>query len=1019
MTTKRSFPPRLVTLAAIMVLTSLGLSLGSAAARDNRPAAKFLNAPLSFEPNQGQAASPVQFLSRGSGYALYLAPGQIVLKLARQSPASADTLRMSLAGANFKAPAVGVARQTGVVSYFFGNDPKQWRTGIPTYGKVDYAGVYPGVDLVFYGNQRELEYDFVVAPGADPGRIAWRIDGARASVDAKGDLTLSTYNGLATFRKPVVYQMLGDKKANVEGAFVVAGDQVAFRLGSYDHSKPLVIDPVLSYVTYLAGSAADYIGQYTAPLVNSTSQGLAVDAAGSVYVTGRTFSSDFPTKNAYQGVHNKGGNPSAFVTKFSPDGSSLVYSTYLGGSSWDYADAIAVDSSGSAYVTGNTNSNDFPTTPGAYQTLCSPSPSTPPGTVTRATCSTTQSSAFVTKLNPAGTGLVYSTFLGGFGGSEGTAIAVDSAGRAYIAGNENAPCNLSYSFPACFPTTAGATIATSNANNATQWAFAAVFDPAGVHLLYSTLFGDLNGLKGSATASSGGTMATGTAVDSNGYFYMIGDTKAGKLPTTLGAFQSSSAPLDYSGSNVTAFRGFVAKFNPLASASAGSLAACTYLGGKTGNTSDYLNGITIDSSGNIYVDGYTNSTDFPVTSGAFNTVCAQAGSCDVGHVTKFNPSLTSVVWSTYIGGSRQDGSDDMVFTGPIQLDGKNNVYITGIAGPRFPLLNPVEPSPSGSGGNAGLVVLELDPTGSNLLFSTPIGSGRLDSMTAGGLAVNSAGVIYVAGNDIGANLITTPGAFETTNPSPVPTCCYHGFVAKIVPTTAPQITVTDTGVAVYNAATFQAGGIAPNEFITLKGTGLGPATGASGLAAQLGGSSVSIAGTAAFLTYAQDGQINVLAPFQVSGLANTTIQVTYNGQPGNTVTVPVVPSSPGIFTQSYGPGQAWIANQDGTFNSASNPAPRGTYVAFWVTGQGLVNTTLADGTQPTGPPFPSPLLPVSVSLGGSAVPASNLVFDGLVYSGEVQINVLIPANAPTGSAVPLVVTIGGASSRSDATIAIQ
>ena len=1014
MTTPRSFRSRVLPLAAIMVLAALGWPLGSAAPRDNRRAAKFLNAPLSFEPNQGQAAAPVQFISRGSGYALFLAPGQIVLNLARRDLASADTLRMSLVGANSKAPAVGMARQTGVVSYFFGNDPNEWRTGIPTYGKVDYAGVYPGVDLVFYGNQRELEYDFVAAPGADPGRIAWRIAGARASVDARGDLTLSAPGGPAIFRKPVVYQMLGGRQASVEGAFVVAGDQVGFRLGRYDHSKALVIDPVLSYVTYLAGSAADYIGQYTAPLVNSTSQGLAIDAAGSAYVTGRTLSTDFPTKNAYQGPPAKGG-PSAFVTKFSPDGSSLIYSTYLGGSNWDYADAIAVDSNGSAYITGNTQSNDFPVTNGAYQTLCSPSPSTPPGTVTRATCSS-QSSAFVTKLNPAGTGLVYSTFLSGFGSSEGTAIAVDSSFRAYIVGTENAPCNLSYTFPACFPTTAGATIGTSAAQNGT-WAFAAVFDPTGANLLYSTLFGDLNGLKGSSTTSFGFVSATGTAVDSNGYFYMIGDTKAGKLPTTLGAFQSSSAPLDYSGSNVQAFRGFVAKFNPLASGA--SLAACTYLGGKTGNTSDYLNGIAVDSSGNIYVVGYTNSTDFPVTSGAFNTVCAQAGSCDVGHVTKFNPSLTSVIWSTYIGGSRQDGGDDMVFTGPIQLDGKNNVYIAGVAGPQFPLLNPVEPSPSGSGGNAGLVVVELDPTGSNLLFSSPIGSSRLDSMTAGGLAVNSAGVIYVAGNDIGANLITTPGAFQTTNPSPVPTCCYHGFVAKIAPTTAPQITVTGTGADVYNAATFQAGAIAPNEFIALKGTGLGPVTGVSGLATQLGGSSVSIGGTAAFLTYAQDGQVNALVPFRVSGLANTTIQVQYNGQPGNAVTVPVGPSSPGLFTQYYGPGQVWMVNQDETFNSASNPAPRGSYVAFWATGQGLVNTTLGDGIQPTGPPFPSPLLPVSVSLGGSAVPASNVVFNGLVYTGEVQINVQIPANAPTGSAVPLVVTIGGASSQTDATIAIQ
>ena len=542
----------------------------------NRPAAKRLSVPLSFEPNQGQADSRVQFLSRGSGYALFLASGEVVLNLERQPPApaaatgqapetaSVETLRMSLIGANAKANAVGLAPQPGVVSYFIGNDPKNWRAGIPTYGKVNYAQIYPGVDLVFYGNQRQLEYDFVVAPGADPSRIAWRIDGARASVDRKGDLVLRAAAGAEVFDKLLVYQMEGAKKVPVNGAFAVAGREVRFRLGSYDRSKELVIDPVLSYATYLAGSSADYIANTTGPGYGQGSlQGVAVDSSGSVYVTGYTTSANFPTKNAYQGAQAKGSAPSVFVTKFSPDGSSLVYSTYLRGSGWDYGYAIAVDSSGSAYVTGDTSSNDFPITPGAYQILCWPSPSTPPGTVTRASCGSGQSSAFVTKLNPAGAGLVYSTFLGGYGGSVGNAIAVDSAGRAYVAGNENAPCNTSYAFQACFPTTAGATIQTINANNVTNFSFAAVFDPTGANLLYSTLFGDLNGLKTSATTSSGGSWATGMTLDSNGYFYLIGYTTAGKLPTTPGAYQSSGAPLDYSGSNVTAYRGFIAKFNPV------------------------------------------------------------------------------------------------------------------------------------------------------------------------------------------------------------------------------------------------------------------------------------------------------------------------------------------------------------------------------------------------------------------------------------------------------------------------
>ena len=992
----------------------------------NRPEAKLMSVPLSFEPNQGQLASTVQFLARGSGYALFLTAGKVVLNLERQQPASVDTLRMSLIGANPQANPVGLARQPGVVNYFIGNDPKNWRSGIPTYGKVEYPQIYPGVNLVFYGNQRQLEYDFVVAPGADPSAIAWRIDGARPSVDAAGNSVLHAPNGPATFRKPVVYQMNGDRKTRVEGCYAVAGNELRFRLGPYDHSQALVIDPVLSYASYLAGTGDDRIGLPTGPGIAEVgvSQGLAVDAAGSVYVAGRTYSIDFPTKNPYRSAPpaklpgvSPGSWPSAFVTKFSPDGSSLVYSTYLGGNYNDYIYAIAVDSSGNAYVTGQTNSVDFPVTPGAYQTICDPAPNNKGASSGAASCNSANVSAFVTKLNPTGTGIVYSTFLGGYAYAYANSIAVDSAGRAYIAGNEQEYCSTQYTFQGCFPTTGGAVIGgNATGGGSPQYAFVAAFDPTGSKLLYSTMFGDLNGF--GCTHGCGSTWATGVAVDANGYFYLIGETQAGKLPTTAGVIQPTSGPLDVNGGMLTPGRGFVAKFNPVTSAGGVTLAYATYLGGKTGNTSDYLSGIAIDSASNAYLVGYTNSKDFPVTTGAYGTICAPNGqTCAAAHVTKLNPTGTAILWSTYVGDSKADGSDALYFTGPIQLDGKGNIYIMGQAGPTYPLLNPVEPAVSS--GAMQILVAELDPTGSNLLFATRMGSGDVVTATSypAGLAVDSGGNIYLAGNTIGPGLITTPGAFQTTASS---TCCYHGFVAKIAATTAPQITVTGNSSAVFNAATLQTGGIAPNEFITLKGTGLGPATGvSSGMTTQLAGSSVSIGGIAAYLTYAQDGQINVLAPFQISGLQNTTIQVQYNGQPGNTVTVPVVASSPGIFTQSYGPGQAWIANQDGTFNAASNPAARGTYIAFWLTGQGLVNTTLADGTQPTGPPFPTPMLPVSVSLGGVAVPAANIAFDGLVYSGEVQINLLIPTNAPTGSAVPLVVTIGAASSRSDATIAIN
>jgi uncharacterized protein (TIGR03437 family) len=246
----------------------------------------------------------------------------------------------------------------------------------------------------------------------------------------------------------------------------------------------------------------------------------------------------------------------------------------------------------------------------------------------------------------------------------------------------------------------------------------------------------------------------------------------------------------------------------------------------------------------------------------------------------------------------------------------------------------------------------------------------------------------------------------------------YGDTFTTVSATTPVVPQISAG-NVFNAATFQAAGIAPNEFIAIKGTGLGPATGVSStMTTLLAGSSVYIGGTASFLTYAQNGQINALVPFGVTG-ASTTIQVEFNGVKGNTVTVPVVSSSPGVFTQDYGPGQVWMANQDGSFNSGSNPASSNTYVAFWATGQGLINIQLRDGVQPSGPPFPNPLIPVTVTIGGIKVPAANVVFAGLVYSGEIQLNVLVPENVPIGAAVPIVVAIGGASSRTDATMAIK
>jgi len=1005
----------------MIFLAAFGWALAIAVPRDHQLTTQFLSVPLSFEPNQGQSGPQVQFLSRGSGFAIFLAPGEVGLNLEKPAPStgkertahsSADSLRMSLIGANHKADGVGLERQGGTVSYFIGNDPQNWRTGIPTYSKVEYSQIYPGVDLVFYGNQRQLEYDLVVAPGTDPGSIAWRIEGARAGIDAGGNLRLSMPNGAAVFRKPVAYQMSGGKKTPVEGAFVVSGDQVGFRLGRYDRSKELVIDPVLSYLTYLAGTGSDQISQITGPgiLQNGTAQGLAIDAQGSAYVTGRTASTDFPTKSAYQNqkASSKGTAPSAFVTKFSPDGSSLVYSTYLGGTNWDYAYAIAVDSSGSAYVTGYTQSSDFPITPGAYQTVCSPQPNNKSSSANAAGngCLGTNNSVFVTKLNPAGNSLVYSTYLGGYGGGYGTAIAVDSAGRAYVAGNENAPCNTSYGFQACFPTTAGATIKTIDGNNVTDFSFAAVLDPGGANLLYSTLYGDLNGLKTSTTTSRGATYATGITVDSNGFFYLIGNTEAGKLPGTAGAYQPSGAPLDGTGSFVTAFRGFIAKFYPVTSNTGPYLAACTYLGGKTGNTSDFLSGVAVDSSGYVHVVGYTNSADFPVTSGAYGTVCAPGGgTCAAAHVTRLNPTLSAISWSTYVGSSRHDGADNLYDTGPIQLDGKGDVYITGVANPSFPMFNSVGPAMCCNGAQ---VVVELDPSGSNLLFSTSISSG-LDSMQTAGLAVDSAGNIYVAGNNLGANLPTTPGAFQTTNPSPVPTCCYHGFVAKITATAEPLL---QSG-SLANGATYLAGGLVPGSWAQVKGTNLSTVTriwntadftglGAN-LPTNLSGVQVLVDKQQAAVYYISPTQISFQVPAGIAGTA--TVQVISGGQASNTVSAAAATNSPGIFPITLGgTNYAAAVFLDGKIaaDPSNGPAFRdavpGETVELFVTGLApspagtLVSTTFVSG--------------VTVTIGGATVPADAAA---LVSAGEFQINFTVPASLAPG-VYPISVSISGVSS---------
>ncbi len=384
--------------------------------------------PLTFERNLGQTASEVDYLARGAGYTLFLKPSEAVLRLRDETaPASSvgaeiipppvtrtphsAVLRMKLVGADESASGAGADESAGKVNYFNGSDPSAWRTNVPAFGRVRYSEVYPGVDVVYYGNQRQLEYDFVVAPGADAQAVTLRFDGAdEVKLDASsGDLLLGVGDATVRQPKPFVYQEVAGTRRAVEGGYVLEeGGHVRFALGAYDSTLPLVIDPVLVYSTYIGGSGGD--------------QGLhiALDSSNNAYVVGLTTSTNFPTANPIQAA-NGGivGSLDAFVTKLNAAGNALVYSTYLGGDGNDQGRGIAVDSSGNAYVTGVTNSTNFPTANAFDSTIGG-----------------NGDDAFVTKLNAAGNALVYSTYLGGDDSAEfGQAITVDSSGNAYVTGN--------------------------------------------------------------------------------------------------------------------------------------------------------------------------------------------------------------------------------------------------------------------------------------------------------------------------------------------------------------------------------------------------------------------------------------------------------------------------------------------------------------------------------------------------------------------------------------------------------
>lgn len=787
--------------------------------------------PLNFEPNVGQAARGVDYLAHGPAYAIGLnAQGATLVQPATRARGVGDRheIGLRLVGARAQARGQGESRGSGVVNYYIGNDPAQWKSGVPVFDKVRYAGVYPGVDLVYHGNAERLEYDFVVAPGASAKPVELEIEGATARIDAAGNLVIGSDRGRVSFDRPIAYQEIEGERRMVEASYRLEGKRVRFALGAFDHARALIIDPVLTYFSYLGGTGYDVIGPTPPQIGEISGQAAAVDRAGELYVAGNTSSANFPTQAAYQASPpiKVAGNTWAFVTKFAADGQSLVFSTYLGGTGGnDYGYGIALDASGNAFVVGYTSSNDFPVTSGAYLTICSPSFINSP--TAYANCNGQQPSAFVSKLSAAGA-LTASTFLDGDSTQAAAwAVAVDAAGRPYVTGSTYPGANIpSAPFQNAFvgfPTTAGALVSAypytpgQSVNGALQLdAFVAVFDPTLSTLVYSTLIGDDRPFSGiEANGSQANTVGTAIALDPSGNFYVAGYTGDGYLPTTAGSLEPLATQCGPYGTGETALAGncgFVAKFSAISGANPPSLVYATYLGGsylldippQPGSWQNVVTGIAADTSGNAYVLGYSNAAGYPTTPGAYQRTCdgynvaTNTGNadCNVATIAKLNPTGSALLAGTYFGCVTCSG-DEVGTVGAIALDASDNVYIAGFGGNGLPLVNGF--ASNNTIGGAVPFVAELDPSLATLKFSTFINVGNAGQIAPAGLALDSLANIYVAGNvNSPSSSAATSGAFQPAYGGG----SSDGFVAKITVfaqtatalTASPASTTTGTPV---------------------------------------------------------------------------------------------------------------------------------------------------------------------------------------------------------------------------------
>jgi len=760
---------RLLTFTLAVIL--LAASASSAQQLKTRGNKAYGNLPLTFELNEGQSYPQVRFLSRSQGYTAFLTTGGMTLSLRTRgvaaiavagdlpaAPSSSQptsaTLQFALVGAVANPVVVGEDPQPGRVNYFMGNDPAKWHTNVPTYAKVRYKNVYPGIDLVYYGSNRQLEYDFEIQPGADPNKIQFAIQGARQiDLDAEGNLVLTTANGELHFQSPSVYQESNGRKTAVSGGYVVKDPtHIGFQIAHYDSSQSLVIDPVLVYSTYLGGSGTDQ------------PYGIAVDSSGSVYVAGCTDSANFPLAT----LGSLPGNTyHVFVAKLDASGSNLVYADYIGGNSQDCGIALVLDNAKNVYVTGATQSSNFP--------IVKPYQAQQPGPY----------SGFLTRVSADGSSLLYSTYLGGNTLDQPTSVAIDGLGQVHVAGytqSQNFPVANAYQ----------ATVSANQGGIYGDYGFLTKFSPDGSSLVYSTYFsGNSNVVQdcGVPCWPSPYNVVNAVAVDANGNAYLSGVTNTYNFPSTAGAYSTTNS------TQQDATIGFVSKFS-----SVGSLAYSTYFFGSSG-APVWISAIAVDGSGSAYVTG-TGQSDgtFPITSTSICDPGTYGFGCSYAFVTRFDPTGSSLLYSTFL------GPNNYASPQAIALDGSDNAYVlaTALSG-LLQTNNAIELYTSKS----DLLLVEIDPAATTQLFSTYLGGSGNDSPA--GVALDLAGNIYVAGSSNSTDFPVTPAAFQG-----IPGGNTDAVLVKIGPGSAPGVILNPSDL---QFASESVGSTSPAQSVVVRNMG--------------------------------------------------------------------------------------------------------------------------------------------------------------------------------------------------------